>query len=247
LEDVFCPAARRVARIVFRAMDYLPPGEAGFSDYGRAFVNAARATYGRAQLEWRTLVGEFIRRGIVQDEAELMAAPPPGFRIKTSQIDRLAKGGQALEKFVQSNRAALGVPDGVEFECLPPVHARRSLKSNPGAKKKRETLFRFRWQETETHDLGPSLPKRWAVVRGTTLVIDEAGAVLSLLTTGPGQAAGRTALLGRWAADGRLVPESQALRPDGSLRPEAVLLKIDGGAARAEGGGRTLHLALDVE
>jgi hypothetical protein len=256
LEDVFLPAARRVARIVFRAIDYLPPGEASFIDYGRAFLNASAATYKRPQLEARTLAAEFVRRGIVSEPSELETAPHPGFAIDPGELDRLAADGQALETFARRNRAALGIPAGVDFETLVPAHARRALKSNPGVKTKRETIFRFRWRETETHDLGPSLPKTWSAARGTTLVVDESGDILSLLTTDPGHAAGRaapdrasarSAMLKRWASEGRLVSETEAVGPDGRPRSDVVLMKIEGGAARAEGGGRTLHIARDFE
>jgi hypothetical protein len=249
LEAEFCPAARRVARIVFRALDYLPPGEAGFVDYGRAFLNAAAATYKRPQLEQKALIGEFVRRGIVSDPAELESAAPADFRLDPVEIDRLAADPAALEKFAREHRETLGIPAGADFEALDPVQAHRALKSNPAAKTSRETIFRFRWRETEQYDLGPSLPGAWSIVRGTTLVLDDAGKILSMLTTDTGRAApdrasSRSAMLSRWAAEGRLVPEEAALGPDGRPRSDAVLLRIDGGVARAEGGGRTLHIAV---
>ena len=256
LEAEFCPAARRVARIVFRALDYLPPGEAGFVDYGRAFLNAAAATYKRPQLEQRALIGEFVRRRIVSDPAELESAPPADFRLDPVEIDRLAADPAALEKFAREHREALGIPAEADFEALDPVQAHRALKSNPAAKTSREMIFRFRWTETETHDLGASLPRTWSTTHGTALAVNGSGAVLSLLTTAPERSAGRAApdrasarfaMLRRWAAEGRLVLEEAALGPDGRPRSDAVLLKIDGGVARAVGGGRTLHIARDFE
>ena len=63
--------ARRVARIVFRALDYLPPGDVSFADYGRAFVAAAASTYARPQKEQAWLTQELLDRHVIAAEDEL--------------------------------------------------------------------------------------------------------------------------------------------------------------------------------
>jgi hypothetical protein len=246
LEEIFCPAARRVARIVFRALDYLPPGEASFADYGRAFLAAAASTYRQPQAEQRTLIAEFVRRGIVKDPAELTASSRPNLQLTQKDVDLLFNGSAALQQFAESRRKLLNIPEGLDFEALEPVRASRALGSGKSAKRSDEVILRFRWQEPEVHDLGPGYPSRWSVTRGTTLIISSAGQVISLLTTDAGMLPYRAALLERWADEGRLVPEAQALGPDGRLLSDAVVLKMDGGIARAEGSGRTLHIARET-
>jgi hypothetical protein len=256
LETSFCPSARHVARIVFRALDYMPPGEAGFVDYGRAFVAAARATYRRVGLEREVLADELVRRGIVSNAADLEQPDSPDLRLDAARVERLRADRRALAKLARDHAGELGLPAGGEVELLEPVRAERSLRSNPGAKRKPETVFRFRWTEAERHDLGRGLPETWSVRRGTTLVVDADGKVLSLLTSDRGESApaaagrpsrraGRAALLERWKAEGRLQLAADAVGPDGKPRRDAVLLELADGAARTVGGGRTLHLARD--
>ncbi|HUF39194.1 MAG TPA: hypothetical protein VMN57_11785 [Anaerolineales bacterium] len=247
LQAVFCPAARRVARIVFRALDYLPPGEANFLDYGRAFHAAAAATYARPQLEQRALADAFVRRGIAGSHADLAQPAPPDLGLDRPLIDALLTGPAALREFAEKHRAALGIPGGADFEALDPVTAHRSLRSNPGAKREEEFIFRFRWTETETIDPGLGLPKTWAAVRGTTLVVNAGGKILSTLMTSGNGGSGRAALLRRWAGEGRLRLEADAIGPDGQPLEDVVILKLADGVAQAAGGGKTLHLARGFE
>jgi hypothetical protein len=246
MEQTFCPAGRRVARIVFRALDYLPPGDAGFVDYGRAFLAAARSTYARSRLEQDTLIEEFVRRGIVDRPEDLEPPSLPGLALDRATTDRLRESAAARAEFARDHAAALNIPDGVDCEILPPVDAHRSLRSNPAAKRSRDTIFRFRWTETETHEVADRLPSTWAVARGTTLLVDHNGKVLSLLTTDPGTTAARGALLTRWAEEGRLRARTERLGPDGCPLHDAVRLELTDGVAQTVGGGRTLHLARDL-
>jgi hypothetical protein len=245
LEDVFCPAARHVARIVFRALDYLPPGEASFADYGRAFLAAARTTYKRPQKEQQWLVDEFVKRGIVDDPAELTGSPLPELDIKEEDLKHILDDDTAIGKFAEAHRAQLGIPTGIEFEALKPVVASRSFGDRRASERSEELILRFRWKAEETHDLGGALPSKWATVRGTTLILDRtAGQILSLLTTDSGekQSAERGALLRRWANEGRLLPEVASPGPDGKPLTEAVIIRLSKGLAQAGGGGRTLHI-----
>ncbi len=249
LEDVFCPAAHRVARIVFRALDYLPPGEASFADYGRAFLAAARTTYKRPQKEQQWLIDEFVRRGIVEDPAELTSAALPELDFKGVNLEHFLENDTAIINFAEVHRAQLGIPKGIEFEVLRPVIASRSFGDRRASERSAELILRFRWKEEETHDLGEALPRKWATVRGTTLVIDRAaGQVLSLLTTNSSEkrTAERGALLRRWTDEGRLLPEVESLGPDGKPLTEAVVIKLSKGLAHAGGGGRTLHIAAEA-
>ena len=127
LEKVFCPAAHRVARIVFRALDYLPPGEASFVDYGRAFLAAARRTYKRPQKEQQWLIDEFVRRGIVDSPAELTSSQLPELDLKGMELGHILDDDTAISNFAETHRAQLGIPYGVEFEILKPVVAARSF------------------------------------------------------------------------------------------------------------------------
>lgn len=54
-------AAERFKRMIFRALDYLPPGEITFGDYGRAIVAADAASHPDDDDERQALRDEFVR------------------------------------------------------------------------------------------------------------------------------------------------------------------------------------------
>jgi hypothetical protein len=246
LDEALCPAARRVSRIVFRALDYLPPGEVGFVDYGRAFLAAADSTYRRPGLERETLCDEFVSRGIVDDPAALEQPPPPDLALDGRAVEKLTKDRAALKAFVSRFSDEFHIPDDVEPEIEEPIIARRSLKSTPSAKRRREFIFRIRWTEAERRPVAGGLPGTWSAMKGTTLVVGEDGQALSLLTSEPGRAAERTKLLDRWLGEGRLRLAADAVGPDGAPLRHVVTITETGGSARALGGGQTLHVARDL-
>lgn len=248
LEKIYCPAAQRVARIVFRALDYLPPGEASFADYGRAFAAAAATTYAEPQIEQRWLAEEFRRRGIIAGEDDL--APPDDLGVLEPGVEllRLVDDAEAARSFAAKHRELLGIPRGTDFEVLPPAVASRSFGSRREEDRTPELVFKVRWKELEGHRIGEGYGSKWAVTRGTALVVDaKAGAVLSLLTTdaAPSRAEERRALLRRWADEGRLRSDKEALGPDGRPLVDVVVASTHKGVSAVAGSGRTLHLAAE--
>ena len=243
LDEIVCPAARRVARIVFRALDYMPPGEAGFRDYGRAFVAAAAATYERPQLEQKWLLEEFKRRHIIQEDAELLVAPP-ALSLEGVDMEALVKDDDVARRLVEANRAALGIARGTAFEVLPRLVASRSLGSKLAKNRKEEVILKVKWLEGETHDLGLGRPSTWQVVHGTTLVVDrETRRVRSCLTTESSaqETSDRRALLTRWMAEGRIRDVAPA--PDGLAAPGVGLASTQHGGARLHDSASVLHLS----
>jgi hypothetical protein len=247
LEETFCPAARRVARIVFRALDYLPPGEVSFVDYGRAFLTAAAATYRRPQKEQGWLTDEFVRRGIVSTPEELTTEPSV-MNLKKTDFKQLVEDESAAQSFVDQHSALLGIPARRKFEVLQPEVASRSFGSRQAKDSGKELIFKVRWNMYEKHDLGKRFPSKWKVAQGTTLVLDiSSGRILSLLTTDNNdrQRLERRALLRRWANEGRLLPESESIGPDGKSLVEAVIARTIRGAAYTEGSGNALHMTAE--
>src|SRR5439155_11080676 len=84
-------ASEQFKRMILRGLDYMPPGEITFADFGRAILAADQASFGDDR--WRQWLREhFVERGIV-------------------------KSADALD--VETNAAYAGLdPDKVDFQGL---------------------------------------------------------------------------------------------------------------------------------
>jgi hypothetical protein len=237
-EQAVSVAAKRTVRMVFRALDHLPPGEISLADVGRAIVAADVAGGGRAEDRAR-LASEFVRRGVVSSAAEL-DTPVNSKVAKLSEDDMavLQADDGAARAFADMNRTLLGIPAGRAFEVLP-----RHLLARTGPGGRRRLAFRVRWTNVEDHDLGPTFGSRWVVPAGTTLVLDTSGggrAVTQLTSEASGaQRLDRAAMLRRWADEGRLVP---AAKKGGSTVPDAMIARGGREPQRLSGAGRLLHV-----
>ncbi len=249
LEDTFYPVACRISHMVFRALDYLPPGEATFGDYGRAFLAAAAATFSRPQKEERWLLEEFLSRKIVDSEVEMeIRRDFSADELRENDLRRLAGDKKAAKSFAEKYRGLLGIPSKSKFNVLSNVVALRSLGSQSGKNRREELVFKIHWEEWETHDLGPRYPVEWAVRKGTSLIVDRTtGRILSLLTTNPSRRHRemRDQLLRRFKDDGRLLPDKEAIGPDGKPLVDLVIVSAKNGRGRAQGSYATLHQVLE--
>ena len=213
-----CRAAVRISKVMFRALDYLPPGNASFADYGRAFCAAAMTSTRRERNEPNWLAEQLRTRHVIAASDDL------AIRTTRDTVDVDLEDPRTARKYAERNRRLLQIPDGVCFDVLPAAVAARG-----------ELMLRVRWRDSEKHDVGKGFPTRYEVTRGTTLVVDvKSRRILSILTTDPGkrQREGRAALLRRWARDGRLKRD--------------LTVSTHGKVTRIEGGGRMLHIAEDV-
>jgi hypothetical protein len=244
-------SALRIARILFRALDYLPPAEATFADYARAVLRSDEVAYPEDETGYRaTLKKEFITRGIVSSASELEAAP----EVKSVRIDlnNVLESDWAAYAFVEKERRLLKVPPRVPFRLFPRREVTRRYNLGRGRHEDRkEGVIQVTWEEPERNLGIGGVPPRRAVFRGTTLVVggepDTPGCypVLSCLTTSRAvaQARARNELVRGLAERGQLELgdrwETFNLSP---LRPK-VWGRVAGGLLRLRGTGRLLHLA----
>jgi hypothetical protein len=239
-------------RLVFRALDYLPPGEVSFADYGRAIVAADQALYPRPSAERDWLVAEFVRRKIVPDAAALQVET--NFEVgvvKGLDLKTLAESDWAAYEFANKHRDVLRIPEGIHFRVRPRQVTKKS--DYPGAKarakdgKPSECLFKVSWDHEEENKAGPGLPSTRQITVGTTLAIDwESRKVRALLTAdyqAREQQGDRDALLRRLLDEGVLRVGERALGPDGKVLCSAVHAEVMDGLMRVRGLARTLHIA----
>jgi hypothetical protein len=111
-------AARQFERMVLRGLDYLPPGEVTFADFGRAILAADQASYGDDT--WRRwLRGKFVERAIVKDESALQVDTNiESEKVRDADLQGLVDSEWVAYTFAEDNRDMLGIPDDAQFEVL---------------------------------------------------------------------------------------------------------------------------------
>jgi hypothetical protein len=112
-------AAAQFRRMVLRGLDYLPPGEVTFADFGRAILAADQASFPDAT--WRRwLRDNFVRRGIVRTAADLDVRTNVRNRaIREVDLEGLVESPWVAYMFAEKNRDLLGIPADAQFEVLP--------------------------------------------------------------------------------------------------------------------------------
>ena len=171
-------SARQLRRNIFRALDYLPPGEISLADYGRALCAANANSYSDDILYEQWIKEEFCRRRIVYDprelDLELILVPP-----NPQPVDQLYQDDLTARKFVEENREWIGIPDGEPFEVRPRLH----VAPNDAAA---TCILKVTWGHREPNQMGAEFPaERWIRV-GSTVAFDwQSGEVQARLSSAP--------------------------------------------------------------
>ncbi len=252
-------AGSQLRRMAFRALDYLPPGEVSFADYGRAIIAADRASHPDAPDERNCLVEEFVTRGIVPD-AQALEAGPPDDDLAGLDLAALAESDWAAYAFANSERGhrLLGIPPDRPFQIEPRLAVEKLYYHGPddtrGRKETvREILFKVWWYEEEPNpmSMGMGLPAKRRITVGTTLSWDkDTGRPRVRLTSARDQRpaeqaeqqAARDEMLRKLSEQGVLRDEKQALAPDGRDLSGVIKAGTRDGELQIQGGARMLHL-----
>lgn len=158
----------QMKRLLFRALDYLPPGEITFKDYGRAIVAADRVDQ-----KYRTVrlwfANEFINRGIIDSKEEILHDK---LKNKPIQVDfnQLTQSKWYAHEFANDNRTLLLIPKDKPFE----IEVNHTLQYYKGKKvDKLICVFKVSWEHIEEHKgIDSRIPNKRSIKLGTTLVID---------------------------------------------------------------------------
>lgn len=250
----------RLSRMLFRAIDYLPPGEVSFADYGRAIFAADQASHARYSPERNWLKKEFVRRGIVASEKDLNVKTNYIAKGLDFDLDELVESDWAAYTFAQKKRRFLGIPNDAPFEVHPRLDVTKKYYVGKGKTKEvRECLFKVSWQHTERNPGGWSLPDHRRFTIGTTLAIDweetqklkKAGRkemlVRAKLTITPTAITSRQrdAFLEKLLGDGFLALDDRSQSLDGKKSRMMASADVAKGHLRIRGTARALHLIGD--
>ena len=249
----------RMGSMLFKGLDWLPPGEATFADFLQAVLAADRFHHSDLPDERSWLIDECVRRRIARraDLDRTFHEPDvqPSEPATGSLLDRAV-----ARRFVTRNRDLVGVPPGpftvrssasarVDRALLHPEHLSEQITLDPAYHERlvveRVALVKVSWWERRSVDLADHHTNASDVKVGATLAIDEQGRLRAQLRTTSDDRAtqGRHDYLRRLADTGVLVAAGEDIGPDGQPLVARVPTTITDGALRVHGSFHTLHIA----
>jgi hypothetical protein len=254
-------AAAQFRRMVLRALDYLPPGEISFADYGRAITAPDQAAHPDDKKERDWLREEFVRRKMVLDPSALVVTPPAEDGLKDVDRQGLMDSDWVAYDFANSKRGRelLGIPKGVQFQIEPRLLVERKYfhRREDGTLNSEtvgECLFKVWWYQQESNQTGSGYPIQRRIVAGTTMAWDrDTGKLRAILSTGnrdrdelAEQRKDRDLLLTRLADEGFLRPGPQRLGPDGRPLRFAANIEVTGQAMHVSNVTHMLHFVKEM-
>jgi len=243
-------AARHFQRLVFRALDYLPPGEVSFADYGRAIIAADQALYPKDNRGRNLIRDEFVRRHMAPGDESLKVKT--NFRrraVADIDLDTLVESDWAAYEFANRHRKLLRIPPDVPFRVRPRLDVTKTYYDREGKQKCRECIFKVSWDLVEANRLGSPYPAQRQITVGTMLAIDwHTRRIRARLTSdlSDQQRGDRDLMLARLADQGLLQLADEAVGPNGEEVGTAVIAEATESLMRVRGAARTLHIVGEV-
>ncbi|MHB8069670.1 MAG: gluzincin family metallopeptidase [Desulfobaccales bacterium] len=245
--------ANSVKRIILRALDYLPPGEVSFADYGRAIIASDQAHFPNFEQNREWIREEFVRRKMVPSRKALeMETNFDHPAVKDLDLDDLVERDGVAYQFAEKNRQFLCIPAGIPFQVEPRLQVTKTYYYRGQEPKDiTEFLFKVWWYTTEPNAQGAQFPSQRRLAVGTTLAIDwETRQVRALLTTNRSgqsdeedeQRQDRDHFLGMLADDGILRPGQRSIGPDGKELRAVISAEDIKGVMRVRSMARMLHI-----
>lgn len=244
--------ANRFKRMIFRALDYLPPGEVSFADYGRAIIAADQASHPDDRQERKWIREEFVRRYMVFDSEDLEVRTnfdDPA--LKGVDFQTLVESDWAAYEFANRNRELLCIPPDIHLRVRPRLDVTKLYHHRDGEQRVRECLYKVSWDHVEPNKLGPHHPDRRQITVGTTLAIDwDTRRIRALLTSDNSnrpkerdwQQEDRDLMLRRLVDEDILQLGRWASGPYGNPLLSVVAGEVSGGLMRIRRAAQMLHL-----
>jgi hypothetical protein len=240
-------AARRFKSVVLRALDYLPPGEITFADFGRAILASDQAAFPEAGHIRQWIRDEFVGRGIVF-QADLLNVQKDFVHdsLRDMNLHTLLRSDWIAYEFANRNRELLGAPPDVPLWVRPRLDVTKRYHYRDGPRDIREVLFKTSWDLYEPSSLGAPYPRQRQITVGSTLAIDwESRRVRARLVSQQDEETvhDRDLLLRRLVDAGALMPDRFSIGPDGNRLRSVVRAEAMGDdLMRVRGTARLLHV-----
>lgn len=239
--------AESFKRIIFRALDYLPPGEISFADYGRAIIASDESSHPDTPQGRDWLRTEFVRRKMAPSAESLEVEDPFDHpALDGLDLQTLVDSDWAAYDFANRNRELLRIPPDIPFGVRPRLDTSKTYYYGGGVKKPlRELIFKVSWDVIEPNPKGSWFPDKRQITVGTMLAVDwDTKKVKARLTSQwDEQREERDKMLQRLDEKGLLVPAELATNPEGKPLRCAIKAETSGDLMRVRGTARTLHIA----
>jgi hypothetical protein len=249
-------AAAQFKRMIFRALDYLPPGEVSYADYGRAIIAADQASHPDDEQERGWIRDEFVRRKMAPDRAALEVPTMYEYGpLQDVDLDALLESDFVAYQFADSNRKFLHIPRRIPFHVEPRLEVEKLYYHRDGPRQVKECLFKVSWSSIEANRAGFGLPRQRQITVGTTLAIDwDTKLVRALMTSElsgrpreqDDQRGDRDLMLARLADQDVLRFGHLATGPTGKPLRSLIPAESTGDLMRVRGTGRMLHVIGEV-
>ena len=170
-------AVEHFKRMIFRALDYLPPAEVSFADYGRAIIAADQASHPDDKEERDFIRQEFTARGIVTDPKALdVETDFEHPAVKNLDLEMLVRDDATAQAFADRNRDLLHIPSGARFNVEPRLDVTKLYYHRDGQKQRvRECLFKVWWKPRQI-SVGTTLAIDWTTRRVRALLTSDLSA-----------------------------------------------------------------------
>jgi len=242
----------RLKRMIMRGLDYIPPGDASFVDFGCAMLAADAASHPESSSQRDWLAEEFEKRKIIESRKEIEPIINVDEKpLSGLNLSELLESDWVAYQFVNRHRGWLGIPSRIPFEVRPRLLVKkRYYHRDDKVEDVEELIMKIIWTETEKMSSGASLPSSRRIRRGVSLVFDfNSKRVRALLCTKPSekQQKNRDEFV-RLLADSDILRIGEAAKgPSGNLLRACVSADITDKALRVKNTARMLHIISEYE
>jgi hypothetical protein len=255
-------AVNRLLSLIYKGLDWLPPGEASLGELIRAMVVADEIYLPKETTARGVLVREALHRRILRE------VPPQNATLGLAEgnfgnpFELLRSSARARRGFVERHREAFGIAPGtpVHVVCrlcdvyepqLVPPHQGESFFLSPPFKRhervgrSKHLVLKLRWMCTEPNNLGSAWGRARRFKSGATVVFDQQGRARAVLRAGADlrQIAGRTSFLKRLLLND--TDGGRRIGPDGLPLESAMRTRLRSDTLSVSGTFQALHIAGD--